>query len=91
MAFDNYVTLIRIMNYKYFIATYLTWMANLTFFFLLLSMACGILIPPPGMEPGPPAFGTQSLNHWTSREVQRITYIHIIIYLISHLKYSSDC
>ena len=23
----------------------------------------------PGMEPGPPALGAQSLNHWTAREV----------------------
>ena len=27
------------------------------------------LVPPPGVEPRPPAFGAWSLSHWTSREV----------------------
>ena len=33
--------------------------------------SCGIwnLVPWPGIEPGPPTFGTQSLSHWTTREV----------------------
>ena len=35
----------------------------------LLVVACGILIPWPGMEPGPPTLGVQSLSHWTTREV----------------------
>ena len=44
------------------------------FFFLLLifclhCMACGILVPRPGMEPVAPVLGAQSLNHWTTREV----------------------
>ncbi|KAM9043352.1 uncharacterized protein AAG666_006460 isoform 2-T2 [Megaptera novaeangliae] len=29
--------------------------------------ACGILVHRPGIEPGPPAVGVQSLNHWTAR------------------------
>ena len=29
------------------------------------------LVPWPGIEPGPPALGTQSLSHWTTREVPR--------------------
>ena len=32
-------------------------------------MACGILVPQPGMELVSPALGSQSLNHWTTREV----------------------
>ena len=32
-------------------------------------MAWGISIPRPGIEPGPPAVGAQSPNHWTTREV----------------------
>ena len=43
--------------------------------------ACGIfscgmrdLIPWPGMEPGPPALGAWSLNHWTTREVPQIDF-----------------
>ena len=31
-------------------------------------MACGILVPRPGIEPVPPAVEAQSLNHLTSRE-----------------------
>ena len=38
------------------------------FFFLLLCVACGILVPWPGIEPVPPVTGTQSLNLWSRRE-----------------------
>ena len=31
-------------------------------------MACGISVPRPGIEPGPPAVEAQSPNHWTARE-----------------------
>ena len=40
-----------------------------TFFFLPHHVACGILVPQPGIEPGPPALEDRSLNHWTTREV----------------------
>ena len=30
--------------------------------------ACGILVLQPGIEPAPPAWVAQSLNHWTTRE-----------------------
>ena len=29
----------------------------------------GIVVPQPGIEPGPPALGAWSLKHWNSREV----------------------
>ena len=32
-------------------------------------MAFGILVPPPGMKPGPLAVRAWSPNHWTVREV----------------------
>ena len=32
-------------------------------------MACGILVPRPGLEPVPPPVEARSLNHWTGREV----------------------
>ena len=32
-------------------------------------VAWGILVPPPGIEPIPPAMEAWSLNHWTTREV----------------------
>ena len=31
-------------------------------------MACGILVPWPGIKPAPPAMEVQSPNHWTTRE-----------------------
>ena len=31
-------------------------------------MAFGILVPQPGIEPGPLAVEALSLNHWTARE-----------------------
>ena len=41
------------------------------FFFFLFAhcMACGILVPWPGVKPLSPALESQSLNHWTVREV----------------------
>ena len=35
----------------------------------LLVAACGILFPDQRFNPGPPALGTRSLSHWTTREV----------------------
>ena len=32
-------------------------------------MARVILVPHPGIEPVPPTLESQSLNHWTAREV----------------------
>ena len=45
------------------------------FFFLPHHMACGILVPQPGVEPGPSAVRAWSLNHWTAREFPRIAGI----------------
>ena len=39
------------------------------FFFFATYVACGNLVPQPGIKPMPPAVGAQSLNHWTFREV----------------------
>ena len=43
---------------------------------LLLAITCGFfscdlwnLVPCPGIEPRPSAYGAQSLSHWTTREV----------------------
>ena len=35
-------------------------------------VACGILVPWPGIKPMTPALAAQSLNHWTTREIYRI-------------------
>ena len=37
-------------------------------FFWLCHMACGILVPRPGIKPMPPAVEAWSPNHWTARE-----------------------
>ena len=50
------------------------------FFFLLRFVACGILVPQPGIKPMPPAVGVWSLNHWTTREVPItlfLEYFHV--------------
>ena len=43
------------------------------FYFILCfrprHMACGILVPRPGIKPVPPALGAWSHNHWTTRDV----------------------
>ena len=41
------------------------------FFFWLCRVACGILVQPPGIEPGPSAVRAQSPKHWTAREFPR--------------------
>ena len=38
-------------------------------FFGLCRVACGILVPQPGIEPMYPALDEWGLNHWTTREV----------------------
>ena len=40
----------------------------------LQSVACGILVPRPGIETAPPALEAWSLNHWTTREVLNSTF-----------------
>ena len=39
------------------------------FFFFFCHVACGILVPQPGIEPAAPAVRVLSPNHWTAREV----------------------
>ena len=49
--------------------------------FGLCHMACGILVPRPGIEPGPSAVRVWSPNHWTAREVPRLRVFFLNIYL----------
>ena len=37
-------------------------------------MACGILVPGPGIEPGPSTVRAPSPNHWTAREVPGLSF-----------------
>ena len=50
-----------------------TWYTISQFYFVLFfwpcCVACGILVPWPGIEPVPPALEAEGLNHWTAREV----------------------
>ena len=48
------------------------WFLNF-FFFCLCRVACGILVPQPGIEPTPHAVEVWSLNHWTTREAPDIS------------------
>ena len=38
------------------------------YFFWPCLAVCGILVPQPGIEPGPTAMKALSPNHWTARE-----------------------
>ena len=44
------------------------------FIFWPCRTACWILVPRPGIEPLPPAVEARSLNHWTTREVPRLSF-----------------
>lgn len=46
------------------------------FNFALFKVACGILFPQSRMEPTPPAWKVWSLNHWSAREVLKISMSH---------------
>ena len=35
-------------------------------------MACGILVPGPGMEPTPPALEAWGINHWLTRKSNKM-------------------
>ena len=45
------------------------------------ALSCSLwdLVPWPGIEPGPPALGAWSLNHWTTREVLEIFILNDVI------------
>ena len=58
------------------------WVFFFNLFFWPHRVACGILVPRPGIEAVPPALGAQSLNHWTPREVLSC---FILKFLIVHL------
>ena len=45
------------------------------FVFWLWLTACGILVPPPGIEPMTPAVEAWSLNHCTTKEVSVILFL----------------
>ena len=49
---------------------------SLSFFFLwLCHVACGILVPWPGIEPTQSALEARSLSHWTAREAPEAPFL----------------
>ena len=59
----------------------------LQYFFSLHHVACGILVPWPGMEPAPLAVKVQSLNHWTTRQFPSLVFMKTHVILLSLLSY----
>ena len=49
-------------------------------FFWPHHVACGILVPRPGIEPGPSSVKAQNPNHWTTREFP--SFKKIIIFFL---------
>ena len=51
-------------------------MASRIFSCIMQTLSCGLwdLVPWPGIRPGSPALGAQSLNHWTTREVSVLIF-----------------
>ena len=45
------------------------WNFYFLFIFWPCHASCGILVPQPGIEPGPSAMKVQSPNRWTAREL----------------------
>ena len=43
----------------------------------IFSLCCGLwdLVPRPGIQPGPPPLGVQSLSHWTTWKVSRHSFL----------------
>ena len=47
--------------------------------FWLHNVACGILVPQPGIKPVTPAVEAQILNHWTTREISQMSFFVIAL------------
>ena len=58
------------------------------FFFWPHQVACGILVPQPGIKPSLPALGAPSLNHWTARECFSTKSLQSCPTLCDHKDYS---
>jgi len=46
------------------------------------------LVPPPGIEPGPPALGARNLSHWATREV---LHFHVLCFVLSNFFVCLSC
>ena len=52
---------------------------------LLVAACMWDLVPWPGVKPGPPALGAQSLTHWTTREVPKMHPLFFFKFLFIYL------
>ena len=53
----------------------ITWFTFFFFIFWPCHVACGNLVPQPGIEPVASTLRVRSLNYWTSREIPRLTVL----------------
>ena len=56
--------MLLLLTYKRYILLFLNY--SVVFYFWLYHVACGIIVPQPGMEPVPPTLEAWSLNHWST-------------------------
>ena len=57
-----------------------------SFLFSFGHVACGILVPRPGIEPRPSAVRAQSPNHWTTREFPLVALFVLSIYVCGNVQ-----
>ena len=48
--------------------------------FIFGCVACGVLVPQPGIEPVPPALEAWSLSHWTSGEIPHFKLLSLFLW-----------
>ena len=55
--------------------------------------SCGIrdLVPQPGIQPGPPALGAQSLSHWITGKFHLLLFIVFFMYFWSCWAFTAEC
>ena len=52
-------------------------------YFFIVPMACGILVPCPGMESTPPAVQAWNLNHWTTTSISKLNNLVLLSFSLS--------
>ena len=68
---DSWETKVIVTKGKNRVAVWWMWERLFYFIFLPHHVACGTLVPHPGIKPATPALEARSPNHWTTREVLR--------------------
>ena len=64
-GWDNHAELSSLPSFPVAVLRFLFYcVIEVCLFFWLYCAACGILVPPPGIKPGPTAVKAQSPNHW---------------------------